>query len=426
MSLFEVDSAAAGSPAERAGIIKGDKIISINSEKLIDYIDYVYFCAKDKLRVKLLRDDKPMTLNINKGEGEDIGLEFTTSLMGRKRVCGNKCIFCFVDQLPKGMRTSLYLKDEDWRYSLIMGNYVTMSTLSNDELRRIIKRKASPLFISVHTVDEDLRRFMLGNDKAVKIRPLLKKFKNSGIKFHAQAVVCPGVNDGEKLRESIDFLSNLYPACMSLAVVPVGLTDFREGLKDVSSISQPAARETILMVESWQKECLNRIGTRFVFASDEYYIKAGLPLPEYESYEAFDQIENGVGMVAKFLYECGDAQELVAKRHISIATGVDSYAFFADIAAKADGKIDVYPVKNFTFGNSVTVSGLLGGNDYIKALEGKCLGDKLLISADSLRDGKVFLDDVELCELEEKLGVKIVPIRDGYHFADVINETEDE
>lgn len=423
--MFEVDSTAEGSPSERAGIVKGDKIISINSQKLIDYIDYVYFCAKDKLRVKLLRDNKPMTVTINKTEGEDLGLEFTTSLMGRKRVCGNKCIFCFVDQLPKGMRTSLYLKDEDWRYSLIMGNYVTMSTISNDELKRIIKRKASPLFISVHTVDEDLRKLMLGNDKAVKIRPLLKKFKNSGIKFHAQVVVCPGVNDGEKLRESIEFLSNLYPACMSLAVVPVGLTDFREGLKDVNPITQPLARETILMVESWQKECLNRIGTRFVFASDEYYIKAQMPLPKYESYEAFDQIENGVGMVAKFLYECGDAKELVAKRHLSIATGVDSYAFFEDIAEKADGKIDVYPIKNFTFGNSVTVSGLLGGGDYIKALKDKPLGDKLLISADSLRDGKVFLDDVKLYELEEKLGVKIVPIRDGYHFADVINETED-
>lgn len=424
--MFEVDSVAAGSPAERAGIIKGDKIISINSQKLIDYVDYVYFCAIDELRVKLIREDKTITVNVDNNEGEDLGLEFTTSLMGRKRVCGNKCIFCFVDQLPRGMRKSLYLKDEDWRYSLIMGNYVTMSTISKDELRRIIKRKASPLFISVHTVDEDLRKYLLGNDKAVKIRPLLKKLKKNGIKFHAQVVVCPGVNDGEKLNESIEFLSKLYPACRSLAVVPVGLSSYRDGLKQISPITETMARQTILMVESWQQQCLNRVGTRFVFASDEYYIKAKMQLPEYESYEAFDQIENGVGMVAKFLYECGDAQELVTKKHVSIATGVDSYPFFADIAAKARGQIDVYAIKNFTFGNSVTVSGLLGGGDYIKALEGKKLGDKLLITADCLRDGEVFLDDVKLSELEEKLGVPIVPIRDGYHFANVINETEED
>ena len=406
--MFEVNEVAAGSASERHGIKIGDKIVSINGQQMIDYIDYVYFCAQDKLKVKLLRDSQPLTVKIKKGEDEDLGLGFTKPLMGRKRVCANKCIFCFVDQLPRGMRNSLYLKDEDWRYSLLMGNYVTMSSIDKSELKRIIKRRVSPLFISVHTVDEELRQRMLGNDKAVKIRPLLGKLKRNGIRFHSQAVICPGINDKDKLNETISFLSRLYPTCISLAVVPVGLTEFRENLNDINAVTVKAAKETVEMVESWQKECLNRTGTRFVFAADEYYIKADMPLPDYESYEAFDQIENGVGMMAKFLHEAGES-DLHAKRHLSIATGADAYKFFTDLADKAQGSIDVFKVDNNTFGKSVTVSGLLSGGDYLKALQGKRLGEKLLISADSLKDGEIFLDDMSLSELENKLGVKIVP-----------------
>ena len=419
--MFEVRDVAAGSAAQRSDIKKGDKIASINGQQLIDYIDYVYFCALGRLKVKLVRGGKILTVSIKKDADEDLGLDFTQPLMGRKRVCGNKCVFCFVDQLPKGMRKSLYLKDEDWRYSLIMGNYVTLSDIDRSELGRIIKRRVSPLYISVHTVDEELRKRMLGNENSVKIRPLLKKLKRNGIRFHSQAVVCPGMNDEGKLGETIEFLSGLYPACISLAVVPVGLTDFRQGLEYIQAITQQEARSTVEMVEGWQQKLLDKYGTRFVFASDEYYIKAGLPLPDYESYEAFDQIENGVGMIAKFIHECSQAGSLEAKGRISIATGVDAYEYFAYIAGRAKGEINVFKVENSTFGSSVTVSGLLAGRDYLEALRNEDLGEKLLISADSLRDGEVFLDDMSLQELEKELGVKIVPVTDGYHFAKVIN-----
>ncbi len=419
--MFEVKDVAAGSAANNHGIKKGDKIASINGQQLIDYIDYVYFSAQERLKIKLFRDDQLLTFRIKKDDDEDLGLDFIQPLMGAKRVCANKCIFCFVDQLPRGMRTSLYLKDEDWRYSLIMGNYVTMSSIDKSELKRIIKRRVSPLYISVHTVDEALRRRMLGNGNAVKIRPLLKKLKRSGISFHAQAVVCPGVNDEEKLEETISFLAGLHPACKSLAVVPVGLTEYRGKLEEIKAVTKQQAAKTVNMVERWQQECLNRTGTRFVFAADEYYIKAGLPLPGYESYEAFEQIENGVGMMTKFLHEAGQSR-LEAKGHLSVATGVDAFGFFKEIADGALGRIDVYSVCNKTFGSSVTVSGLLAGRDYLEALRGKQLGGKLLISADSLKDGKVFLDDMSLDELESGLGVKIIPVTDGYHFAQVINE----
>jgi len=419
--LFEVFCAGKNSVAQRAGIQKGDKIVSINGQELIDYIDYVYFCAEEKLKIVLIANDKKRVVRIRKEQDQDLGLDFTTPLLGKKRVCGNNCVFCFVDQLPKGMRKSLYLKDEDWRYSFVMGNYVTLATITKSEIRRIIGRRVSPIYISVHTVDEKLRKRMLGNESAVPIKPMLKRFARKGICFHAQVVVCPGFNDKEKLSQTIDFLSALYPGCMSLAVVPVGLSDFRDDLEQISQISRQMAQQTILMVASKQKECLNSIGTRFVFAADEFYVKAGKQVPPFDSYEEFEQIENGVGMIAKFLYECDSKGELCAKRRISVATGMDFYPYMKEIAKRVSGaKIDVYAVQNTTFGGRITVAGLLCGNDYAAALCGKDLADTLLISADSLRDGEVFLDDMTIAKLEEMLGVRIIPINGGAHFAQTI------
>ncbi|MBT3319140.1 MAG: DUF512 domain-containing protein [Clostridia bacterium] len=420
--MFEVSRVTENGVAQRFGIQKGDRIVSINGEKLIDYIDYVYFCAEEKLKFVVLRGDKRKVVRVVKSSDEDLGLDFTKPLLGNKRVCGNKCVFCFVDQLPKGMRKSLYVKDEDWRYSFVMGNYVTLATIKESEVKRIIKRKVSPIFVSVHTVDEELRRKMLGNERAMAIKPMLRRFAGAGISFHAQAVVCPGQNDGEKLSETIEFLWSLQPNCMSLAVVPVGLTDFREGLVQIPQISAHMAAQTILKVASKQKECLNSTGTRFVFAADEYYIKAGEAIPSYESYESFDQIENGVGMAAKFTHECEEQGELDAKRRFSVATSVDFYPYIQKIVDGAGGQsIDVHAVENLTFGERITVAGLLSGSDYLNALTGKDLADTLLISADSLKDGRVFLDDMTLKQLEDKLKVKIVPTRDGAHFAQTIN-----
>ena len=423
--LFEVEITASGSAAERAGILPGDKIISVNGEALIDYIDYVYFCAMEKLRVRVMRGAKAMTVRIIKDADEDIGIQFTQPLMGKKRICGNRCIFCFVEQLPIGMRKSLYLKDEDWRYSLVFGNYVTLSDISREEFARILRRKASPLYVSVHTVDEELRRSMLKNMKGLAIKPMLRKMAAGGMRFHAQAVICPGYNDGEKLEETFRFLRGLHPAAMSLAVVPVGLTGYRDGLTPLEPVSKDMALRTIKEVEKWQKECLNSIGSRFVFAADEYYLKAELPLPPVENYEDFCQIENGVGLVAKLMEEAAEALETAGPgmlREVSIATGVDILPFIEDIAAKVSDKlgvkVSVYDVDNQTFGGGVTVAGLLGGRDFLRALKDKPLGERLIIPAAALREDDVFLDDMTLAELEAALGVPVMPSADAYELVE--------
>ena len=423
--MFEVESAIPGGAAERAGILPGDKIKSVNGEALIDYVDYVYFCSLEKLRIRLLRGDKALTVRIVKDADEDIGLSFTKPLMGKKRICGNRCIFCFVEQLPKGMRKSLYLKDEDWRYSLVFGSYVTLSDISREEFARILRRKASPLYISVHTVDEELRRRMLKNMEGLAIKPMLRKMATRGMSFHAQAVICPGYNDGEKLEETFRFLRGLYPAAMSLAVVPVGLTGHRDGLTALEPVSKDMALRTIKEVEKWQKECLNSIGSRFVFAADEYYLKAGLPLPPVESYEDFCQIENGVGLVAKLMDEAAEALETAEPgtlREVSIATGVDILPFIEDIAAKVSDKLgvkaSVYGVDNQTFGGGVTVAGLLGGRDFLRELKDKPLGERLIIPAAALREDNVFLDDMTLAELEAALGVPVMPSVDAYELVE--------
>ncbi len=424
--MFEVESVRNGSAAQRGGILPGDRIVSVNGEPLLDYIDYIYFCAQRRLKIRIERQGAVKTLLIVNGDEEDLGITFTEPLLGKKRVCGNKCVFCFVHQLPRGMRKSLYVKDEDWRYSLVMGNYVTLSVISDDEVKRIIRRKASPLYISVHTVDEAQRRAMLGNQNAVPIRPLLKRLASHGIRFHAQAVVCPGFNDGERLEETIRFLCGLYPAAASLAVVPVGLTGHREGLTPIEPVSQSAAQETIKTVEKWQKECLNSIGTRFVFASDEFYIRAGLPLPSAEDYESFAQIENGVGLVATLLAEAEEALEGCggAGADVSLATGEDAFPFIESIAKRAaalsGARVRVYAAKNITFGGAVTVAGLLAGRDFVSALKGKDLGEKLLIPAAALRDDNVFLDDMTLDELSQTLGVQVEPVCDGYQLVSQI------
>jgi putative radical SAM enzyme (TIGR03279 family) len=431
--LFEVKDVDALGAAARSGIRNGDYIVSINGEELIDYIDYVYFCSQKKLKIKVRRNGCTLTFRLKKNEDEDIGIIFAQPLLGKKRVCANKCIFCFVDQLPRGMRSSLYLKDEDWRYSFVMGNYVTLSSIEKNELKRILKRRVSPLYISVHTADEALRRLMLGNPNAFAICPLLKKLAAHRIRFHAQAVICPGVNDGDKLEETYLFLRRLYPAAMSLAVVPVGLTAFRQGLHNITPVTKSMAQQTIKTVEKWQKECFNSIGTRFVFAADEYYIKAGISLPAADEYEAYHQIENGVGLVTKFILEAETALKEAKSPGacVSIATGEDMYPFLAGFANKAQQRINgldvrVYMVKNATFGGGVTVSGLLGGKDFVSALSGRNLGDRLLIPANALRDGEVFLDGMTLLELEESLGVPVLFAEDGCRFVQLLTDTKEE
>ncbi len=423
--MFEVKSVTGA--ARSAGLRAGDIIISVNGEPLIDYIDYVWFGGKTRLKFSVRRGEETLCLRMVKDESEDIGLEFTKPLLGKKRVCGNRCVFCFVDQLPKGMRRSLYIKDEDWRWSVLAGGYVTLTDIGKEELGRILRRGASPLYVSVHTVDEALRRYMTGNENALRIRSLLRKLKRRGIRFHAQAVVCPGLNDGGVLEETFRFLKRLYPAAQSLAVVPVGLTEHRKGLADLSPVTKEMAQSTVKEVEKWQKECLNSIGTRFVFAADEYYLKAGLPLPETDCYEDYPQIENGVGLVAKLLAEADEA--LIGcqgqGRHVSAVTGADAYPIIKKLASHAEAacgaRIDVYRAENETFGRSITVSGLLCGADIEKAVSGRQLGEALLIPGNCVREG-VFLDDMTVEQLSQKLGVPVYPVLDAAQFIERIQK----
>ena len=413
--MFEVKSVRGA--AQAAGIRAGDNIISVNGEPLIDYIDYVWLSAKQRLKFRVQRGGETLTLRMTKDEGEDIGVEFTQPLMGKKRVCGNRCVFCFVDQLPRGMRSSLYLKDEDWRWSVLAGGYVTLTDIGRDEIRRILKRGAGPLYVSVHTVDEALRRRMTGNPKGLRIRPLLRALKRHGIQFHAQAVICPGWNDGEKLEETFHFLRQLAPAAQSLAVVPVGLTAHRQGLTEISAVTPDMARRTVKEVEKWQQACLNSMGTRFVFAADEYYLRAGLPLPDADSYEDYPQLENGVGLIARLM---DGADEAIAScrgegRSISVVTGIDAYALISQLAKRAEeacgAHIDVYRAENLTFGRSITVAGLLCGADIEAALKDKPLGEALLVPESAVREG-VFLDDMTVGQLSGRLGVPVIPAGD--------------
>lgn len=423
--MFEVKSVCGA--AQAAGLCAGDKIISVNGEPLVDYIDYVWFCGKTRLMFRVQRGEEKLNLRMVKEESEDIGLEFMQPLLGKKRVCGNRCVFCFVDQLPRGMRKSLYIKDEDWRWSVLAGGYVTLTDIGKDELSRILRRGASPLYVSVHTVDETLRRHMLGNEKGLHIRPLLRKLARHGIRFHAQAVICPGKNDGAKLEETFRFLRGLYPAARSLAVVPVGLTAHRQGLTPISPVTEDMARSTVKEVEKWQEACLNSIGTRFVFAADEYYLRAGLELPDADTYEDYPQIENGVGLIAKLMAEADDAfaECQGPGRHVSVVTGVDAYPLITQMAKRAsascEARIDVYRAENSTFGTSITVSGLLCGMDIARAAEGKQLGEALLIPGNCVRED-VFLDDMTVEQLSARLGVPVYPVTDMVQFVKLIKK----
>ena len=355
---FTVSSVEKGSAAWRSGIRQGDEILSFDSETFLDYIDYIDFASRDALCIQYLSRGKQKTAHIRKDADEPLGVDFAEGLLGRKRVCGNHCLFCFVDQLPAGMRESLYVKDEDWRYSFIMGNYVTLSNVSDAELARILRRKASPLYISVHATDENKRKTLLGNPKARPIRPALETLAEGGIKFHTQAVLCKGLNGGEVFRETMEYLYGLWPAVMTLAAVPCGLTAHRQGLPALEPTDRDSARETIRDVEAFQQRALREKGTRFVFASDEMYIKAALQPPAYETYEEFPQIENGVGLIRKFEREVLEALEDCrgAKpryKSVSVATGTDAYPYISRIFEKI-GEIvlveaAVYAVENSFF-----------------------------------------------------------------------------
>ena len=419
-----------GSIAEELGLRPGDRLLALNDEPVIDLIDYKYFTSLNKYSVTIQQEDgEAVIYDIEQDEDEFLGLCFKDDLIKVKR-CQNKCVFCFVDQLPPNLRSTLYVKDDDWRLSFIMGNYITLTNLTERDIQRIISRRVSPLYISVHTTDPELRRKMLNNPKAGELMPVLERFARNGIDFHAQIVLCPGLNDGFQLRKTFEDLLVLYPHCLSLAVVPVGLTYHRRGLYKLRRVSEQDACHIIDDVERWQEKCLEMKGTRFIFAADEMYLTANRELPPYETYEGFCQLENGVGMLAKFERELLEILPAlppwIVDRKVSIACGVSVAPFINRLCGILKEKyanldIYIYPIHNHFFGESVNVTGLITGRDIAVQLDGQPLGDELLISRSMLREKdqeQHFLDDLTVLDVSNWINHKITPTdNDGAAFA---------
>lgn len=423
-----------GSIAEEAGIECGDSILSINGEKIRDVFDYRFLIADEEIVVEVQKKSGEIwEIEIEKDEYEDLGIEFETSMIDEAKSCTNKCIFCFIDQLPSGMRDTLYFKDDDSRLSFLTGNYVTLTNMSFEELDRIIRFKMSPINVSVHATNPELRVYMLNNRFAGDVSDKIKRLVDGGITVNCQIVLCRGINDGKELDKSISDLTGLYPGVRSISVVPVGITRHREGLCSLEAYDKTSSSEVVRQVEEWQSKLLDTYGSRIVYLADEFYIMADYKLPEYKAYEDFPQIENGVGLIALLKHEFDEKLKelgnvpLNTYRTISIATGASAFRYINEMAGilqKKYGnlKIAVYEIKNEFFGENVTVTGLLTGRDIVRQLSGKELGDELLICRCMLRAGEdVFLDDFTLRMLEDALNVRVVAVdNSGRDFIDKI------
>ena len=417
-----------GSPAARAGIRAGDRLARIDGQVVIDFIDYQALTANRRLRVRVTRDGTPLDFSIRKDEYAPLGLRFEKPMMSGIRLCCNKCLFCFVDQLPKDARESMRVKDDDWRTSLMMGSYVTLTNVSDRELQRIVARHASPLYISVHCTDPGLRARVLGTPRAARLMDQLRTLSDGGIEFHCQCVLCPGLNDGPAMERTIRELAEI-PGARSLALVPVGLTGHRDGLCSLRPYAQEEARAVLDIADKWREKLLQARGTRFVFPSDEFYLQAGRPIPPDEDYEDYDQIDDGVGLLrlleTEYAEAWADAGNAVARMdksvRLAIACGKSAEAFIRDMLARypvAGAEIDVYGLENTWFGPTVTVSGLITGGDLIAQMKDvPC--DAVMITEVMLRDGSVFLDDVTLPDVIAALGRPVVPV--GRRGEDLLN-----
>lgn len=411
----------------------GDSLISINNSIIQDVLDYKFYAYDRKLSVCLRKPNgEEYSVKVRKGEGGDLGIDFESYLMDAPRSCANNCIFCFIDQLPKGMRKTMYFKDDDARLSFLLGNYITLTNLSEREVQRIIDLHVSPVNISVHTTNPELRCRMLRNKNAGKSLDIMRSFADAGIMMNCQVVCCPGINDGEELQRTMRDLAEMFPAVNSVSIVPVGLTRFREGLAELEPFSPFHADETIRLVTRFGDECVKKYGRRIFFCGDELYLLAGLEIPEDEFYEDYYQLDNGVGMLrlmeTEFLSALKLSEEPEKEQTFSIATGASAAPFFEKLVCKAEekyGKIkgSVYAIQNDFFGHSINVAGLITGQDLICQLKGKNLGDRLLISQNMIRrEEKDFLDDISLSEASMALGVPIVPVeQDGFALFDAMS-----
>ena len=419
-----------GSPLRHHARI-GDNLISINGNRVVDVLDYKFYAYDRHLDVVLRRPDgTEYHVDVRKSEGGDLGLDFESYLMDSPRSCANNCVFCFIDQLPPGMRPTMYFKDDDARLSFLLGNYITLTNLSKREIRRIIDLHVSPVNVSVHTTNPELRCRMLKNPRAGETIDTMREFAAHGIVMNCQIVCCPGWNDGEELLRSLRDLESMHPGVHSVSIVPVGLTKYREGLDRLEPFTPAHAAETIDMVTAFGDECVKKHGTRIFFCGDELYLLAGRELPEDEFYEEHTQLENGVGMLRLLETEFLSALRLSenpGKQSFSIATGVSAAPYFERLLAAAKEKYPaldgrVYAIVNDFFGHSINVAGLITGQDLIAQLKGKPLGERLLISQNMLRrQEQDFLDDVTLSEAVAALGVPVIPVeQDGFALWDAM------
>ena len=424
-----------GSQAFKAGIREGDELISINNNPIEDVLDYRFYLTESFVSILVSRFGEELIFNIKKDEYDDIGLFFETPLMDKKHTCKNGCIFCFIDQNPKGMRNTIYFKDDDSRLSFIHGNYITLTNMTDKDIDRIIKMRFSPINISIHTTNPDLRVKMMKNKRAGEVLSYMDRLYAAGISMCGQIVLCRGVNDGKELLRSMSDLEKLYPRLGSVSIVPAGLTKHRDGLYPLSDYTQDEAKEIISLVSAYSDECKRRHGSRIFFLADEFYLKARLPIPDADYYEGYPQIENGVGLLRSFEEEFSfgidDVSEILKDarlpRSVGIVTGVAAYPMISRMAeclmeSVPDLSVKVYKIVNRFFGESITVSGLLTGRDIsMQVPVGEDISE-LLIPATALRSGEeVFLCGMTLSELESKLSYKITPCdNDGYGFIEAV------
>lgn len=417
------------SPAERAGIHAGEKLISINGHTVEDVLDYRFYgYDRDPALVLEGRDGRRRSVRVKKEDAEELGLNFETYLMDEPRPCSNHCLFCFVDQMAPGCRDTLYFKDDDARLSFLMGNYITLTNLSKREIQRIIDLRISPINVSVHATAPKVRAVLLGNKAGADSLETMRAFAQAGIVMNAQIVLCPGYNDGEQLQRTMEDMTAWGFA--SCSVVPVGLTKFREGLSRLQPVDRACAARTIDQVEAFGKICLEKCGSRLFFCSDELFIRAGRELPDEAYYEGYVQIENGVGMLRSLIEEFEAGLRLedrpVEASAFTIATGVSARPFLQELTDKAERQLGVHgqviAVENDFFGHTIDVAGLVTGRDLIGQLRGRELGKRLLMPVNMLRHGgDVFLDDLHVSDVEKALGVPVTVVeQDGFDLLDAM------
>jgi putative radical SAM enzyme (TIGR03279 family) len=408
--------------ASRAGLRPGDRLLRVNGQDLRDLVDFHVQAGEEHLAIDVDRGGRPCSVVLERKWGKDLGLECEPPTPGEISTCANKCVFCFIHQLPPGLRKSLYVKDDDYRLSFLHGNYITLTDLPDSEVDRIVHLRLSPLYISVHATDPVLRHFLLGSPKTIKgdLMERLRRLADAGIRLHTQIVLCPGLNDGPHLERTVRELSELHPGVNTVAVVPVGLTRHRDGLYPLRSITSEEARSTLDAIHGWQTGFLERLGTRLVFAADELYLQARHPIPPAAAYEDFSVVEDGVGLVRRFE---DDLRRVASRpgrsrwrgqRAATIVTGELFGPLLGPLLerVRVPGlQAHVMAVPNEFFGRAITVAGLLTGQDVARALSGRSLGDVVLVPRVALTETKgVFLDDVAPEDLARALGVPIATV----------------